>query len=216
MSGKKEMILRTHFSERICHWFMVICFFLAALSGLSWVFPSLNWLNGVLGGPQLARILHPFLGIAVFLALMFLFVRLVKYNIPDRDDLSWFANVKDVLLGRHNKALKVGKYNAGQKVLFWGIMGLITLLLISGLTIWRAYFAEYFPIPVLRLGMLLHSLAGICLILLVIGHAYMGFWVKGSIGGMVTGYVSRAWARSHHERWYRQIASKPTRDGGSK
>ena len=60
------------------------------------------------------------------------------------------------------------------------------------------------------------TLAGISLILLIIGHAYMGFWVKGSIGGMVTGYVSRAWARSHHERWYRQIASKPTRDGGSK
>ena len=111
-------------------------------------------------------------------------------------------------MGRHTTSLQVGKYNAGQKLLFWGIMGLITLLLISGILIWRPYFAPFFPIPVIRVGALMHSLTGICLILLVIGHAYMGFWVKGSIGGMVTGYVSRKWAKTHHDRWFKQIDSK--------
>ena len=204
----KDMILRTPFAERLCHWLMVICFMLVALSGLSWFFPSMSWLSHVLGTPQLARILHPFLGVVVFLALMFLFVRLVKYNMPEPQDRLWFANVKDVLMGRHTTSLQVGKYNAGQKLLFWGIMGLITLLLISGILIWRPYFAPFFPIPVIRVGALMHSLTGICLILLVIGHAYMGFWVKGSIGGMVTGYVSRKWAKTHHDRWFKQIDSK--------
>ena len=129
----KDMILRTPFAERMCHWLMVICFMLVALSGLSWFFPSMSWLSHVLGTPQLARILHPFLGVVVFLALMFLFVRLVKYNMPEPQDRLWFANVKDVLMGRHTTSLQVGKYNAGQKLLFWGIMGLITLLLISGI-----------------------------------------------------------------------------------
>lgn len=204
----KNMILRTPFAERLCHWLMVICFMLVALSGLSWFFPSMSWLSHVLGTPQLARILHPFLGVVVFLALMFLFVRLVKYNLPEPQDRLWFANVKDVLKGRHIKSLQVGKYNAGQKLLFWGIMSLITLLLISGVLIWRPYFAPFFTIPVIRVGALLHSLTGICLILLIIGHAYMGFWVKGSIGGMVTGYVSRKWAKTHHDRWFKQIDSK--------
>ena len=206
--NRKEMILRTPFAERICHWLMVICFMLVALSGLSWFFPSMSWLSGVLGTPQLARILHPFLGVVVFLALMFLFIRLVKYNLPEPEDRLWFANVKDVLMGRHNKNLQVGKYNAGQKLLFWGIMSLITLLLISGVLIWRPYFAPLFPIPVIRIGALMHSLTGICLILLIIGHAYMGFWVKGSISGMLTGYVSRKWAKTHHDRWFRQISGK--------
>lgn len=49
-----------------------------------------------------------------FLALMFLFVRLVKYNLPEPQDRLWFANVKDVLKGRHIKSLQVGKYNAGK------------------------------------------------------------------------------------------------------
>ena len=206
--NSKNMILRTPFAERLCHWLMVICFMLVALSGLSWFFPSMSWLSHVLGTPQLARILHPFLGVVVFLALMFLFVRLVKYNLPEPQDRLWFANVKDVLKGRHIKSLQVGKYNAGQKLLFWGIMSLITLLLISGVLIWRPYLAPFFTSPVIRVGALLHSLTGICLILLIIGHAYMGFWVKGSIGGMVTGYVSRKWAKTHHDRWFKQIDSK--------
>ncbi|MNJ03464.1 Formate dehydrogenase, cytochrome b556(fdo) subunit [compost metagenome] len=62
--------------------------------------------------------------------------------------------------------------------------------------------------------MLIHALAGIALILLIIGHAYLAFWVKGSIRGMLTGYVSRAWAKTHHDRWYRQI-NKQDKTGGN-
>lgn len=206
--NKDRLILRTRFIDRASHWFMVICFFLVAMSGLSWFFPSLNWLNGVFGTPQLARILHPFFGVVVFVVLMFLFVRFVRYNLPEREDGIWFRNVKRVLAGDHSQPLRIGKYNAGQKVLFWGIMGLITLLMLSGVIIWRPWFADYFSIPLIRVALFTHALAGISLILLIIGHAYLAFWVKGSIRGMITGYVSRSWAKSHHDRWYQQINSK--------
>jgi formate dehydrogenase subunit gamma len=206
MMNKDKLILRTRFIDRASHWFMVICFFMVALSGLSWFFPSLNWLNGVFGTPQLARILHPFLGVVVFVVLMFLFVRFVKYNLPERQDAIWFRNVKTVLAGDHGKPLQIGKYNAGQKILFWGIMGLISLLMLSGVVIWRPWFADYFSIPLIRIALFTHAVAGISLILLIIGHAYLAFWVKGSIRGMVTGYVSRSWAKSHHDRWYQQIS----------
>ena len=111
-----------------------------------------------------------------------------------------------MLSGDHSQPLQIGKYNAGQKILFWGIMGLISLLLLSGVVIWRPWFAQYFSIPLIRIALLTHALAGISLMLLIIGHAYLAFWVKGSIRGMVTGYVSRSWARSHHDRWYQQIS----------
>lgn len=176
--NKDKLILRTRFIERASHWFMVICFFAVALSGLSWFFPSLNGLNAVFGTPQLARILHPFFGVLVFLLLMFLFVRFVRYNLPEREDLQWFKNLKQVLAGKHEPVLNIGKYNAGQKILFWGIMGLISLLLLSGVVIWRPYFAPLFSIPTIRIGLLVHALAGISLILLIIGHAYLAFWVK--------------------------------------
>lgn len=112
--------------------------------------------------------------------------------------------------------LNIGKYNAGQKILFWGIMGLISLLLLSGVVIWRPYFAPLFSIPTIRIGLLVHALAGISLILLIIGHAYLAFWVKGSIRGMVTGYVSRSWAKTHHDRWYRQLSGKQSKAGSEK
>ena len=204
--NKDKMILRTRFIERASHWLMVICFFTVALSGLSWFFPTLNGLNAVFGTPQMARILHPFFGVVVFLLLVFLFIRFVRYNLPEAEDRLWFKNLGNVLAGKHEPALQIGKYNAGQKVMFWGIMGLISLLLLSGVVIWRPWFAQYFSIPLIRIALLTHALAGISLMLLIIGHAYLAFWVKGSIRGMVTGYVSRSWARSHHDRWYQQIS----------
>lgn len=209
--NKHNKLLRTPYAVRVSHWLIVICFFLVALSGLSWFFPSLNWLNNVLGGPQLARILHPFLGVVIFVFLAYMFIRLVSYNLPESGDGKWFANVGKVMKGEHVEALDTGKYNAGQKLLFWGIMALISVLLISGVVIWRAYFAHMFPISVIRIGLLVHALAGILLMLLIIGHIYLAFWVKGSVDSMTAGYVSRKWARAHHPRWYRQASAENSR-----
>jgi len=206
--NKHKMILRTHYAERLCHWLMVICFLLVALSGLSWFFPSLSWLGAVFGTPQLARILHPFFGVVVFVALMFLFVRFVRYNLLEAEDRLWFRNLKNVLHGHHDEPLEIGKYNAGQKLLFWGIMLLISALLVTGLIIWRPYFAPLLPIPLIRIGLLLHAVAAIALMLLIIGHAYLTFWVKGSISGMISGYVSHSWAKRHHPRWHRQVLAE--------
>ena len=215
MATNNGMILRTKFAERLCHWAIVFCFFLAAASGISWFFPTVSWMSGFLGTPQMARLLHPLLGIAVFAGLCYMFVRFVGYNMPARTDAIWFRRAREVLLNQHGgEPLQIGKYNAGQKVLFWLIMASILALLISGLIMWRAYFAEYFPIPVLRLAILAHSVAGIGLILLIVGHIYLAIWVRGSITGMVTGYVSRAWARQHHDRWYGELKAKESKAKG--
>ena len=215
MAKKNNLVLRTKFPERLCHWAVVLCFFLAATSGLSWFYPSFSWLSSFLGTPQLARVLHPFLGIAVFVGLCYMFVRFVKYNLPAKTDLIWFRNVKGVILNNAKQPLRIGKYNAGQKVLFWLIMLSIVTLLVSGLIMWRAYFAEFFSIPVLRLAILIHSVAGIGLILLILGHIYLAIWVRGSITGMVTCYVSKAWIRHHHDRWHDELqaAKKDAKEG---
>ncbi len=216
MSQKPDQILRTKFTERLCHWTIVVCFFLAATSGLSWFFPTFSWMSSFLGTPQLARMLHPFLGIAVFVGLIYMFKRFVHHNMPVRTDSIWFKNVKSVLLADHSKKLRIGKYNAGQKVLFWLIMASIVVLLLSGLIMWRAYFAEYFPIWMLRWAILAHSAAGIGLILLILGHIYLAIWVRGSITGMVTGYVSKRWARQHHDRWAEELKTKDVATEGGK
>lgn len=206
--NKKEMILRTPLIVRFCHICIVILFILTALSGLSLFFPSLKVFGLVLGTPQLVRELHPILGCIIFILLMFMLLKLAHHNIPNKDDIRWIKNIDKVIAGKEPEDIPVGKYNAGQKFLFWCIMGLITVLLVTGLIMWRRYFSEDFPIAVIRVAIFFHSLAAIGLILLIIGHAYMAIWVKGSIKGMITGYVSRAWARKNHSKWYHNEMQK--------
>jgi formate dehydrogenase-N gamma subunit len=202
------MIVRTKFIERACHWTVVICFFLVSLSGIAMFFPSLQWLTETFGTPQLGRILHPFFGVLIFIFLMFMFTRFVKHNMFDREDLRWMRGIKEVLKGNEHKVADVGKYNAGQKMMFWSIMSLIWVLLITGVIMWRPLFAGYFPIPVIRFAIVIHAIAAIVLIHAILIHMYMAFWVKGSIKGMIEGKVSRKWAAKHHPRWYRKVVAE--------
>ena len=205
--NKKDMILRTPLIVRFCHWCMVCLFILTALSGLFLFFPSIKLFGLVLGTPQLVRALHPMIGCVVFVLLMFMFLKLAHHNIPNKADIVWIKNFKHVIMGKE-EGIPIGKYNVGQKFLFWCIMSLITVLFITGMIMWRRYVSDYFPVQIVRIAIFFHSLAAIGLILLAIGHAYMALWVKGSIKGMITGYVSRAWARKNHSAWYEEEMAK--------
>ena len=214
---QNKMIKRYSFVDRACHWTVVICFFLVALSGIAMFFPTLSWLTQTFGTPQMGRILHPFFGVLIFCVLVVMFFRFVSHNIPKRDDIGWFVHIVEVLKGNEHKVADVGKYNPGQKAMFWSIMSLILVLLVSGVIIWRPYFAEFFPIWAIRLGLMVHAVAAIVLIHAILIHMYMAFWVKGSIKGMIEGKVSRRWAKKHHPRWYREVerqeAKKESEEG---
>ncbi|MBA0020353.1 formate dehydrogenase subunit gamma [Xenorhabdus nematophila] len=110
----------------------------------------------------------------------------------------------------------MGQYNLGQKGIYWSVSVFLFLLLVSGIVIWRPYFAEYFPIPLIRIALLVHSLAAIGLILTIIVHTYAEFWVKGSVRAMVEGWVTRGWAKKHHPRWYREIVEQEQQNGQQK
>lgn len=68
-----DRLVRYRPAERINHWIVALCFVLASLSGLGFFFPSFNWLMLIFGTPQLARILHPFVGVVMFAAFMLMF-----------------------------------------------------------------------------------------------------------------------------------------------
>ena len=89
-------------------------------------------------------------------------------------------------------------------VSFSGGVGTV-LGVVTGVIIWRPWFAPFFPIQVIRYSLLIHATSAIILIHAILIHMYMAFWVKGSIKGMVEGKVSRRWASKHHPRWYREV-----------
>lgn len=192
-------------SERTNHWAVAILFVLAGLSGLALFHPALFGLSGLFGGGAWTRILHPFLGVAMFLLFLWLAIRFAGHNRMDRSDRQWLRQWRDVLGNREERLPEVGRYNAGQKLLFWVLVLSMLVLLVSGIVIWRQYFSGLFGIEALRWASLLHAVAAVVLIIGIIVHIYAAIWVKGSVGSMLYGKVSRTWARKHHPGWYKTL-----------
>lgn len=203
---KEKLIQRYNAAERANHWVVAGCFLLLAISGLGFFFPAFFWLTGVFGTPQLARIIHPFVGVVMVAAFVRQFFRYWHHNLIDQEDVKWMKSLGQVLKG--NEVGDTGRYNAGQKGMFWVMTACLLLLLGSGIIAWRPYFAGSFPIPVIRLALLVHSASAVALIISIIVHVYAAFWVKGTIRAMVEGIVTSAWARKHHPRWYREMTGK--------
>lgn len=197
-------IVRHKLPARLSHWLLVICFFITALSGVAFFFPDFAWLTEILGTPQIARAVHPFTGIIMFCSFVILCLIYWRHNIPEKNDWVWLKNIHEVLKGNEHEVSDNGKYNLGQKMLFWTLILAMFTLLITGIIMWRQYFSHNFPIPVIRVAILLHSASAFMLFTGIIVHMYMAFWVKGSIRGMVEGWVTVRWAKKHHPRWYRE------------
>ncbi|SAL27182.1 formate dehydrogenase, cytochrome b556 (FDO) subunit [Caballeronia choica] len=203
-----RLIVRYTPNERSNHWITSITFVLLASSGLAMFHPAMSWLYFVLGGGQWTRILHPFIGVAMFLSFLILMLRFWHHNYLDRNDVQWMKQMDDVLNNREDRLPEIGRYNAGQKLLFFTMVVCLFLLLASGIVIWRRYFSFYFPIGVIRLASVVHAAAAFVLIVGIIVHIYAALWVKGSIGAMTRGTVTYGWARKHHPRWFREVIGK--------
>ncbi|MDR5783947.1 formate dehydrogenase subunit gamma [Caballeronia sp. LZ065] len=203
-----RLIQRYTPNERTNHWITAITFVLLALSGLAMFHPSMAWLYAVFGGGQWTRILHPFVGCVMFVSFLILALRFWHHNYLDRNDVQWMKQIGDVLTNREDRLPEIGKYNAGQKLLFFVMVASLVLLLLSGIVIWRRYFAFYFPITVVRVASVVHAATAFVLIVSIIVHIYAALWIKGSIGAMTRGTVTFGWARKHHPKWFREMIGK--------
>ncbi len=200
-----RMLQRYKDSERMNHWFIALMFTLAALSGLAFFHPSLFFFSNLFGGGQWTRILHPFIGVVMFLAFMGLFTRLWQDNLMTEADKEWSKHMGDMLRGNKDAMPPVGKYNAGQKRVFWLSALCLFVLLATGLMFWRPWFAPYFSIEVLRVAVLLHSISAVLLVITTIVHVYAAIWIKGSVRAMTRGTVSEAWAKTNHALWHQEM-----------
>lgn len=201
----RDEIERYTANQRTNHWLTAITFVILALSGLALFHPSMYWLTNLLGGGTWTRILHPFIGLVMFISFLWLAAGMWSHNRLTRADAEWLSRWRDVANNRDEGLPEVGRYNAGQKLLFWIMVLSMLLLLVSGIVIWQPYFTPAFPITLVRLAALTHAVSAFVLILGIIVHIYAAIWIKGSMGAMIRGYVSSAWAKKHHSGWYREV-----------
>jgi formate dehydrogenase subunit gamma len=205
--GKPVIVDRYTAAARINHWITAISLVLLALSGLALFTPYLYFLTGLFGGGQLTRIIHPWIGVVLFLSFMGLFFRFFRLNLWERTDSVWMGRLRDVLANEENKLPEVGKYNAGQKMVFWSMSLFILVLITSGVVIWDQYFGNYFTIEQKRIAVLIHSATAIVAICVWIVHVYAAIWVRGTIGAMTRGKVTGGWAWRHHRRWLKDLVT---------
>jgi formate dehydrogenase subunit gamma len=138
-----NLIVRYSPNERTNHWITAITFVLLALSGLALFHPSMFWLAALFGGGQWTRILHPFVGVVMFVSFLILALRFWHHNYLDKSDIQWLMQIDDVLANQEDKLPEIGRYNAGQKLLFFVMVACLVLLLASGIVIWRRYFSFF-------------------------------------------------------------------------
>ena len=193
---------------RLNHWVTAGSLIVLALSGLALFHPALYFLTGLFGGGQTTRWLHPFVGVLLFFSFLLLFVQMWRLNLPQAGDGTWMAHLGDVMKGHEENLPEIGKYNAGQKMVFWAMTGLILVLIATGVMIWQQYFPDLVSIPTRRIAVAVHALAAVGILFVFILHVYAAFWTRGTIRAMTRGTVTGGWAFRHHRKWLRELAGR--------
>lgn len=145
------LIKRYRDFTRVNHWLVAILFVCAALTGLAIFHPAMFPLAYPFGGGTWTRVLHPFFGVAMVLLFVVLFAQVVGENLWRARDTQWLrAAPRFIRSGDESVVPEVGKYNAGQKAVFWVSALCLLVLATTGFAFWQPWFADAFPIPVRR------------------------------------------------------------------
>ncbi|MBA0088902.1 MAG: formate dehydrogenase subunit gamma, partial [Acidobacteria bacterium Pan2503] len=160
----------------------------------------------ILGGGQVSRMLHPWAGLIFVGAVLYMYGMWAGQMRHTDVDRAWWKAVRYYSTNQDDKMPPAGRYNAGQKFLFWGFFWGGILLLLSGVVLW---FPEYLSwnLRFLRyLAVIVHPAAALLTIGLFMIHLYMGLFAeRGAFGSVIRGDVSIAFAKRYHPGWYQEI-----------
>jgi formate dehydrogenase subunit gamma len=199
-------VLRYSFHERLVHWLAGFSYLYLLLSGLAFWSPWLFWLATVLGGATISRELHPWFG------LIFVFATFLMYGMWGRQmhetetDKEFWHAVQYYIRNEDELVPSADRFNAGQKLLFWGFFWCGVLLLLSGLVLWFPQLIPWSLRFVRYTAVLVHASCALLTIGLFIIHVYMGTAMeRGAFGSVIRGDVSRGWAKRYHRLWYEHL-----------
>jgi len=202
MKDNTPKVIRFTLAERLVHWLVALSFLYAALTGLSLWSPRLYWLASVFGGGVTVRGWHPLGGLLFVLVFSAMFVSWKRQMRLDSDDRRWLRMAHRYAAHDYAALPEAGRFNGGQKSLFWlqSVNGV--LLLLSGIVLW---WPESMARPLREAAVLVHPISGILAIAGLIVQIYMGTAATpGAFRGMTQGWVKPGWAASHHAKWYRE------------
>jgi formate dehydrogenase subunit gamma len=196
--------------DRFAHWTTATSFVLLAITGLNVtygraVLMPLMGPDGFAAWSQFAKYVHNFVGFAFMIGILMMFVLWVKDNIPQRRDLAWFSSGGGLLRGSHTPPS--GRFNGGQKVVFWITVLGGAALAITGLILLFPFYET--GIADMQLASTVHAIIGVLMIAVILAHIYIGsIGMEGAFEAMGTGDVDLNWAREHHADWVKAVMVK--------
>jgi formate dehydrogenase subunit gamma len=206
-SGRK--VARFTGLERFAHWLTAVSFVILGLTGLNITFGKL--LLRPLIGPEAfstfsegAKYVHNYIGFSFVVGLALIAAMWFRDNIPDATDIEWFRQGGGFIKSRHAPARR---FNAGEKLVFWGALGAGTLVAISGfLLLFPFYVTNIFG---MQTAQAVHAVIAVLFVAMILGHIYIGTaGMEGAFEAMAIGEVDYNWAKEHHDLWLAEQIAK--------
>ena len=156
--------------------------------------------------------LHPWIGLIFFVAILQMYgMWASQMHVRRKSTSVWFKSVRHYVQNEDDKMPPAGRYNAGQKLLFWGFW---SAWCFSSSVDSRLWFPEYIPWSLrwLRyIAVLIHASSALLTIGLFLIHVYMGvFAERGALDSMVHGDVSMNFVKRYHPSWYKELTGEPS------
>ena len=195
--GQSGWVPRFRPTERVAHWWTVVMFAVALLTGLALGEESRS---GPMQTVHVASVV--LIGVGVVVALVFGDTRAMLRSIRalfvfDRLDIAWtLGRLRHPLRRESHPAW--GKFNCGQKVLAWLLSASMSFVIWTGYQSWRT--GGDMSGPHLAAAMVTLALLGAHVFMAVVNPS-----TRPALPGMVLGRVRRTWATKHHRGWLDDI-----------
>jgi formate dehydrogenase subunit gamma len=210
-SGRK--VRRFTGFERFSHWLTAVSFVLLGLTGLNITFGKLVLLPVI--GPeafsafaQNAKYVHNFVSFSFVVGLVLIVALWIKDNIPGRVDIDWVKQGGGFIKSKHAPA---GRFNAGEKLVFWFALGAGVAVIVSGYLLLFPFYLT--NIAGMQIAQVVHAVVAVLFVAVILAHIYIGtLGMEGAFEAMGTGEVDLNWAKEHHDRW---LADKLAKEGST-
>ncbi|HLX08435.1 MAG TPA: formate dehydrogenase subunit gamma [Thermoanaerobaculia bacterium] len=206
-------VQRYSFNERLMHWLTGVSYVYLLLTGLAFWSPWLFWIAVVLGGGTISRELHPWAGVIFFVGVLWMYRSWSSQMHATERDREWWRALPHYIRNEDAEVPDEGRFNAGQKSLFWGFLWCGVALLLSGLVLWVPHWIPWSLRWLRLIAVIVHPVAALLTIALFMIHVYMGTAIEpGAFASIVRGDVSRKWAARYHRAWYEQVVRDTAAD----
>ena len=171
-SGRK--VPRFNAFERFSHWLTAVSFVVLGLTGLNITFGKIVLLPMI--GPeafsslsQAAKYVHNFVSASFVIGLVLIVALWIKDNIPRKVDVDWVKQGGGFIKSKHAPS---GRFNAGEKLVFWFALGAGVAVIISGYLLMFPFYVT--DIAGMQIAQVVHAVIAVLFVAVIIAHIYIG------------------------------------------